>query len=349
MQIDASNGFGAVKVSYGAFVDNNNNGLLIYAKGPVTLTSVFASLNSFSGVSVENCLWNGSACAGTGTVTVTSLAAKGEGFANAFLNNTQIGLSITSKASILVENFTASGNMGNYALRLDNSDGTGGVTVKATLPGWMNTIDGNTGGHGLYINSDGAVSVDKVHASNNGQNGIWITNGLAPFIQPITVSNSTANGNGEHGINLYSRGLVTLTNVDAFDQVTAGYDGVYIDTTAGTGGVIVKATIGQVNEFFNNDQIGLHISTYGSVAVSDVNSFYNGTYGVYVYSTPLIGMPTVSLTRVNADGNVSQSGIYVTAYGPISLTNVTSTNHLNYYGAEINNQFFPRNTRGDRE
>ena len=187
---------------------------------------------------------------GTGTVTVTSLAAKGEGFANAFLNNTQIGLSITSKANILVENFTASGNMGNYALLLDNSDGTGGVTVKATLPGWMNTIDGNTGGHGLYINSDGAVSVDKVHASNNGQNGIWITNGLAPFIQPITVSNSIANGNGEYGFNLYSRGLVTLTNVDAFDQVTAGYDGVYIDTTAGTGGVIVKATSGTGQRIF---------------------------------------------------------------------------------------------------
>ena len=37
------------------------------------------------------------------------------------------------------------------------------------------------------------------------------------------------------------------------------------------------------------------------------------------------------------------TGIYVTAYGPISLTNVTSTNHLNNYGAEINNQFFQRN------
>ena len=59
VQIDASSGFGAVKVSYSAFTDNNNNGLLIYAKGPVTLTSVFASLNTFSGVNVDNCLWNG--------------------------------------------------------------------------------------------------------------------------------------------------------------------------------------------------------------------------------------------------------------------------------------------------
>ena len=57
-----------------------NNGLLINAKGSVTLTSVFASLNSFSGVYVDNCQWNGLACAGTGIVTVTSLAAKGEEF-----------------------------------------------------------------------------------------------------------------------------------------------------------------------------------------------------------------------------------------------------------------------------
>ena len=337
VQIDASNGFGAVKVSYSDFKDNNNNGLLIYAKGSVTLTSIFSSLNSFSGVYVENCLWNGSACDGTGTVTVTSLPAKGEGFANAFLNNTQNGLSINSKGNILVENFIASGNTGNFALSLINSDGTGGVTVKATLPGWMNIIDGNPSGHGLYISSDGAILVDKVHSSNNGQNGFLLTNGLAPTIKPITVSNSIANGNWQYGFNLYSRGLVTLTNVDAYDQVTASYDGVYIDTTAGPGGVIVKATAGQVNEYFNNDQIGLHISTYGSVAISDVNSYYNGTYGVYVYSTPSIGTPTVSLTRVTADGNVSQTGIYVTAYGTITLTNVTSTNHLNNYGAEINN------------
>ena len=337
VRIDASNGFGAVKVSYSAFNYNSNNGLLIYAKGPVTLTSVFALLNSFSGVYVENCLWNGSACAGTGTVTVTSLASKGEEFANAFLSNTLNGLYITSKGNILVENFTASGNMGNYALFLDNSDGTGSVTVKATLPDWMNSIDGNTNGNGLYISSDGAVIVDKVHASINGQNGIWITNGLAPTIKPITVSNSTAIGNGQYGINLYSRGLVTLTNVNAHDQTTSGYDGVYIDTTAGTGGVIVKATAGKSNVFSNNDQIGLHISTYGSVAISDIYSFYNGTYGVYVYSTPSIGTPTVSLTRVTADGNVSQTGIYIAAYGPITLTNVTSTNHFNNYGAEIYN------------
>jgi hypothetical protein len=337
VRIDASNGFGAVKVSYSAFKDNNNNGLLIYAKGPVTLTSVFASLNTFSGVNVDNCLWNGSACDGTGTVTVTSLAAKGEGYANAFLNNTQYGLSIISKANILVENFTASGNLGTHALLLSNSDGTGGVTVKTTLPGWMNIIDGNTSGNGLYISSDGTIIVDKVHASNNGQNGFWITNGLAPTIKPISVSNSTANGNGQYGFYLYSRGLVTLTNVDAYDQVTAGYDGVYIDTTAGTGGVIVKATVGQVNEFFNNDQIGLHISTYGSATISDVSSYFNGTYGVYIYSTPPIGLPSVSLTRVKADGNVTQTGIYITAYGPISLTNVTSTNHINNYGAEIYN------------
>ena len=337
VRIDASNGFGAVKVSYSAFSYNSNNGLLVYAKGPVTLTSVFALLNSYSGVYVENCLWNGSACAGTGTVTVTSLATKGEGFANAFLDNIQNGLTIVSKGNILVENFTASGNLGSYALSLNNSDGTGTVTVRSTLPGWMNTINGNPSGHGLYIYSDGAILVDKVHSSNNGLNGFLLNNGLAPIIKPITVSNSIANGNGLSGFHLYSRGLVTITNVDAYDQVTAGYDGLYVDTTAGPGGVIVKATVGQVNEFFNNDQIGLHISTYGSVAISDVNSFYNGTYGVYIYSTPSIGTPAVSLTRVNTDGNVSQSGVYVTAYGPITLTNVTSTNHLNYYGAEINN------------
>ena len=174
---------------------------------------------------MDNCQFNIGACAGTGIVTITSLPAKGEGFANAFLNNCQYGLRIISKANILVENFTASGNLGTYGLFLENNDGTGNVTVKATLPGWMNTIDGHTSGNGLYISSDGAILVDRVHASNNLQNGIVLSNNAAPIIKPVTVSNSIANGNGYFGINISTRGLVTLTNVDVYDQTTAGYDG----------------------------------------------------------------------------------------------------------------------------
>ena len=70
-------------------------------------------------------------------------------------------MSITSKANILVENFTANGNLGTYALFLDNCDGTGSVTVKTTLPGWMNSIDGNTNGNGLYISSEARSSLTK--------------------------------------------------------------------------------------------------------------------------------------------------------------------------------------------
>ena len=74
-------------------------------------------------------------------------------------------------------------------------------------------------------------------------------NQSAPTIKPITVSNSIANGNGQFGINISSRGLGHLNKVDAYDHVTAGYDGLTIDTTYGTGGVIIKATTGQTNEY----------------------------------------------------------------------------------------------------
>ena len=345
VRIDATGGFGTVLVSYSAFKDNNNSGLFINAKGSVTLTSVFASLNSFSGVYVDNCQLSGPACTGTGNVTVTSLPTKGEGFANAFLDNSQNGLYIYSKGNILVENFTASGNLGVYGMYLDNSDGTGSVTVKATLPGWMNNIDGNINGYGLNIRSDGAILVDKVHASNNGQTGIVLNNNSAPTIKPVTLSNSTANGNGDFGINLSSRGLVTVTNVDAYDQITAGYDGMTIDTTYGSGGVIIKATTGQTNDFYNNDQSGLMISSNGSVTISDIVSTNNGGYGVWIVSNPTIGTPAVSLTRVKVDGSIFSTGLYVSAYGPITLTNVTSSNNANGNGADITN-FYSSGTPG---
>lgn len=335
--IDATPGLGAVKVSYSQFSDNQNTGLEIEAKGPVTLTSISATNNSSYGAYIDNCQWDGSVCTGSGTVTVTSLANKGEQFANQFNENGNTGLAVYSKSNVLLENFIANDNIVYEGVYVDNSSGNGNVTLRATLSGWLNqTI--NNGSSGIRVFSKGSVLVDKVHSADNTIAGIMIGSQNAPSMKPVTVQNVTIENNSYFGgIYINARGLVTLMNVDVRNHLSSGYlFGAFIDNTYGTGGVTIKASSGKTNYFVYNSGDGVNIDTNGKVSISDAQSVDNGGYGFMVYAQPTTGLPSVSLLRVLADLN-NQPGVQIYGNGPISLTNVTSTNHSNTVGAYVSN------------
>lgn len=334
-KINAYYGTGAVKISFSQFSDNAYNGLHIDAKGSVTLTSITAIGNGMNGALLDNCQWNGSACSGTGTVTVTSLASKGQLFTNQFNGNGYAGLYIISKSNVLVENFIASDNTTNEGVYVENSNGLGNVTIKATLLNWLNqTI--NNGSYGVRIFSKGSILVDKVHSADNTSSGIQINSLNAPTMKPVTVQNVSIHNNSFYGIYIETRGLVTLMNVDVRDHTGGTLYGALIDNTFGTGGVTIKASSGKINFFVNNSGDGVYIDTNGPVSISDTQSIDNGGYGFRIYAEPTTGLPSVTFLRVLADSN-SLRGVQVFAYGPINLTSVTSTNHSNSSGAYISN------------
>ncbi len=334
-KINVYYGTGAVKISHSHFSDNAYTGLHIDAKGAVTLTSITAEDNNWFGTLVDNCQWNGSACSGTGAVTVTSLASKGELFANRFNGNGYAGLAVYSKSNVLVENFIASDNTTNEGVYIENSNGSGNVTVKATLANWLNqTI--NNGSYGVRIFSKGSVLIDKVHSADNTSSGIQINSINAPTMKPVTVQNVSIHNNSFYGIYIETRGLVTLMNVDVRDHTGGTLYGALIDNTYGTGGVTIKASSGKTNFFVNNSGDGVYIDTNGPVYISDAQSIDNGGYGFRIFAEPITGLPPVTLLRTSADSN-NQSGVQIFAYGPISLTNVTSTNHSNTVGAYVSN------------
>jgi hypothetical protein len=341
--IDTTTGTGAVKVSYSQFSDNINTGLNIIALGPVTLTSVNALGNTWYGASIDNCRWNGSICAGAGTVTITSLASKGELFLNRFNGNGWGGLDVYSKSNILLENFQANGNGSSSGVNLNNSEGNGNVTVKATLPGWLNQTNGNAY-RGLVIYSDGSVSIDRTNSQSNIATGIHIESQNGPSIKPVSVMNTFTESNGLHGLFIESRGLITLTNIESRNHNSFGAYGAWLNNTYGTGGAVVKASVGKTNVFGSNNYDGLYIQTLGSVSVSDAQFISNGRFGLRIFSQPVTSTPSVNLTRVVAAGNISNAGIEIYASGPVTLTSVNSSDHSNSDGVYINNtntNFFP--------
>ena len=225
-------------------------------------------------------------------------------------------------------------NTTNEGVYVENSSGSGNVTLKTTLPNWLNqTI--NNGSYGVRIFSKGSILVDKVHSADNTSSGIQINSLNAPTMKPVTVQNVSIHNNSFYGIYIETRGLVTLMNVDVRDHTGGTLYGAFIDNTYGTGGVTIKASSGKINYFINNSGDG-YIRHQWPVSISDAQSVDNGGYGFRVYSQPTSGLPSVTLLRLLADSN-TQSGVQVFAHGLISLTNVTSTNHGNTVGAYISN------------
>jgi hypothetical protein len=337
--INAVPGSGAVKVSYSEFNGNANTGLDIDAKGAVTLTSIKALNNTLHGVFVDNCLWNGTICAGTGSVTITSLKAKGDLFANQFNNNGSSGIEVISRNNILLENFTANNNTGSSGVVLNNANGSGNVTIKTTLTDWLNQANANNAS-GIAITSKGSVMIDKVLSRLNGGHGMNVQNHNAGTLKAVTVSNSVIDNNGSNGIFINSRGLITLINVDIRDHASPGAFGAYLvnNTNNGSGGVTVKASSGKSNYFNNNNIDGLNIQTNGIVSIADAQFVNNGNIGLKITSEPASGMPSVSLLRVTADNNSNGEGVQIFARGPVLLSAVTSINHGNATGAYITNQ-----------
>ena len=105
---------------------------------------------------------------------------------------------------------------------------------------------------------------------------------MAP-VKVVAISGmSTFYDNGYSGLEVYSTGAITLTNVDAAGNV--GY-GAYLRNTYGTlpANVSLLGTLSYwTNWFGDNDDEGLHIETSGAVVVNKLDASNNAQYGVYI-------------------------------------------------------------------
>jgi len=216
------------------FNNNNGYGLIILTNGPVTLRNIQANNNNGYGAYLDM------QSARTGTpVTMTNVE---------FNNNRETGLYVLARGPITITNINAGNNNdgdddmerndigGAY---LQNTAGSGVVSILRTNPLWSNWF-GNNEGDGLTIIARGNIIVTRLSASNNAGTGAQLDNclyngsdtdfncygtGTVSINNPIGYA-SDFNNNWDSGLLIASRYAITLSNFQANNN---GGNGAQVD------------------------------------------------------------------------------------------------------------------------
>lgn len=309
------------------FKYNGSTGLIISTEGAVLLNNITASTNNF-GVSILNNL-------GTAAAPVT---IKGT---NSFKDNVGTGLNIQSFGIVTLNNITADGNgtgmSFGYGVSINNSGLTNfkGVTITGT-----NSFNNNYN-NGLVIASSGAVTLNNLTANNNISNAVGAAiNNYADPLKPMAVTlngTNTFNMNDQSGLYIATYGAVTLNNIKANDNGQGGLtgNGVYIDNVGSN--KPQNVTIKGVNEFNNNYQIGLSVTSKGNITTNSVTANLNGNRGVDLTNNVAGGVGNVTMTGTNFfSGNVEEN-LNISSLGMITLNNITANSSVNSHGVNISN------------
>jgi len=364
LYFESHNG-GSVKINYGNFFENGLDGLHVYTRNAIYLNSVTADGNSGGGVWLSNQYedpLNPFTYIGKGGVTITSPKSGGDVMANTFNMNGDAGVTINSRGSVSLFNFD-SGNNSGIGLAVDNTYGTGGVTIKTNLRDFYNSVTFNTTGidiqsngavtiqdtsaeyntqEGLYVVNANNIALTRVAALSNGLDGALLNNFLAPGVRSVTLTDCRFDGNILKGLDVFSNGKITANGLSAAGNW--GTHGALLDNSTGTAGVTINPGkkisyfYSGANYFDGNAGYGLQVLSNGSIVLKNVGASYNGQAGLYLENAVSRGSVTVH-NKTNAfvlfNGN-GTDGIYVRTEGNITLKDVIAQENTQS-GADLDN------------
>ena len=354
------------------FSNNSREGLIVFSNGPVSVAFFQAKDNGFGGIYID-------ASHGSGAVMVSGMNNNWQNL----VGNNHDGLVVLAKGNITISKVQGSNN-GVTGGGFDNSNGTGNVTL---TDAWF---DGN-GWYGLAVNTNGAVSWTNGSASGNFKYGANIIDlGLG---KAVTIKNVTANNNGETGIYVESKGVVTITesegNNNSANYYTIDYgewwsdnlnydqvwffngeqdDHVFIELFSSgrftpsmgiydpEGNLVdwIDGTSGSVSYDFTlpaDGQYEIHVGTdnndcncwrydlklYEGTVPDPWTSISNSANGFYVDNHNGTGAVTITNTYNRWNGNNSGSNIYILSSGAVTLTGMDLNDGAR--GLFINNTF----------
>ena len=275
------------------FDSNAGDGLDVYSGGAISSGPLSANHNGGAGAHIAN---NYAASATPVTLSGPS----------GFSGNGIDGLELYAQGAITANNLTAEGNAGNWSM--------GAYIFNAynfTAPikiGGTSQFTGNSA-HGLFIYSNGAITMQNINGSQNGGEGLYAVS------QAITLGGAnTFNNNTAQGAQIFAGGAVNLGGTNSF--LNNGSDGLYLESK-GTPVSLTRITTD------SNYYDGLKISKAGKVTVTCGNFMDNGTSGSgYGWET---GEPAASITMIGTQADGNQSGPFNTNGGPDPVMRPTCT------------------------
>lgn len=311
------------------FNDNVYYGLQVISFGAVTLNNITANDNGSStsdhGVWVDNYNYEDAFIPSAVTFIGT----------HSFNGNAGKGLEVRSLGNITLGSvsITASNN-GSNGVHLRNSylGGVGNVTLTGS-----SVFSGNVQTN-LLVESYGTVTTNNVNSQNSvSGSGASITNVLGVLPKRVVMKGTNVfSGNGQAGLYVQSLGAVTLNNVTADNNPSAG---VSVNNTSGP--VSSGVTLNGTNSFNGNGGIGLSIDTNGAVITNALTATNNSSIGVSIFNnfTGSTGGVTLKGTANTFSSN-AQDGLRIVSRGVITLNNVASTMNGDY-GAFLDNNAAP--------
>jgi hypothetical protein len=276
-----------------ASAGNGGLGLVVNSKGAVTLNGVTADYNYFDGARLQ--------VVDTGTITVGSAATPSH-----FNHNSGNGIQAESESGAVTLNSVVATDNGYSGAVLGQLSSNVVTTGNYTITGGTFSNNGGQTYHpsaygydGLNVKTNGNISVDGITANGNAQSGASLNtnNGNASNTGTVTVTNSTFGatksifrdgstyavdprtwGNGSHGLEIVSGGVVSLDTVTANFNGSAyqnnGSNGISVSNTA-AGGI----ALANVTADFNYNSGASLISAY-DLDVTNSNFSYNRLYGI---------------------------------------------------------------------
>jgi hypothetical protein len=198
----------------------------------------------------------------------------------------------------------------------------------------QNTSDG--AGFGLFIDTDGAITLDNVSVNNTTANTSGFGEGAELYSTgDINITDSEFDENQGNGLQATSGGNITLTNVSAVYNTLTG---AYLDSCLygfstpglcdGAGNISVTTSV-----FNNNGFNGLVTNAGGNTTLDTVQASNNGLNGAYVTGTDANGTGDVLIQNSNFLSNSNGTGLDVYSDGSITLTNVAA--QMNNFGAVL--------------
>ncbi|HUH97029.1 MAG TPA: hypothetical protein VLZ89_06710 [Anaerolineales bacterium] len=333
------------------FNDNYSSGLSATSSAAITASNLDAENNGGLGAALLN---NNTPFGRPGSTLSTSSSS----IYNLFSANAFDGLDMLSNGAISVKNVTASGNgtslaaNGGMGALLENDYTTAASPI--TLSG-SNTFNGNysvlaaTPGDtygGLTVFSNGAIRGNNITAVGDlAGGGADFDNSQASSAQPVILTgvNIFANNAYYDGLDVFSRGAITVSNLNAIGNGTSASapygDGAYLDncmfgglTPACTLLTSQPVTLTGSNAFKNNAYDGLGVYTNGTVTLSSLSADSNGDDGAYIINNTSTFQSNVTLGGSDSFNDNLFNGLEVRAGGVITLKTIGLSANANGVG-----------------
>jgi hypothetical protein len=260
---------------------------------------------------------------------------------NTFIENEEIGLQTISFNSPVTLNslyVEANGSVGVYVYA------NGSKPTNVSILG-MNVVNGNFA-DGLYVIANGVVTLSNLTANSNGNSGVVVDNTSAVTPKGVSiVGTNTFNGNGlvsgGVGLRVSSYGAIVTNNVTAqFNDTGVVLDNCDYDFISVCNAYSPQAiTMNGLNNLSFNDNEGLTAISQGAIKVNNLTANINGGWGAVLDNQYMDAVGAVTLTGY---GNVFGNALFgLTAFstGAVTLANLTANNNIGGMGVRIDNDF----------